>query len=105
MVIIETQMFTRRVLDIFSDDEYRELQHYIVVDPKAGDIIPGSGGLRKLRWNVPGRGKRGGTRIIYYWLKPKHAVLMLFLFKKNERSDMTKDQLKKLKQIVSKEFQ
>ncbi len=104
MLIIETPVFTKRVLQILTDDEYRELQHFIVQKPDRGDIIPGSHGLRKLRWSVSGRGKRGGTRVIYYWLKPRDTILMLFVFKKNERSDLTKEQLKILKAIVAKEL-
>jgi len=104
MVIIETPVFTRRVLDTLSDDEYRELQSYIAQNPGAGDIIPGSNGLRKLRWRIEGRGKRGGSRIIYYWVRPKELVLMLFLFKKNEQSNLTVDQLRKLKSIIAQEL-
>ena len=105
MLIVETPIFTKRVLEALTDDEYTELQAFIAAHPEAGAIIPGSHGLRKLRWTVSGKGKRGGTRIIYYWLKPKYTILMLFMFKKNERSDLTKDQLKKLRAIVEKELQ
>ena len=104
MVIVETSVFTKRVLDILSDDEYKELQTFVAANPAAGDVIPGSNGLRKLRWSIKGKGKRGGTRIIYYWLKPKDTVLMLFMFKKNEQSNLTMDQLKKLKTIIAQEF-
>jgi len=104
MLIIETPVFTKRVLDALTDDEYGELQHFIAEHPEAGSIIPGSHGLRKLRWTVPGKGKRGGTRVIYYWLRPRDTILMLFLFKKNEQSDLSKDQLKILKAIVAKEL-
>ena len=104
MVIVETSIFTKRVLDILSDDEYKDLQFFIAANPDAGDIIPGSGGLRKLRWSFRGRGKRGGTRIIYYWFKSKDMLLMLFLFRKNEQSDLTGDQLKKLKAFIAKEL-
>ncbi|MGA2623819.1 MAG: type II toxin-antitoxin system RelE/ParE family toxin [Bacteroidota bacterium] len=104
MVIIETPVFTRRVLDILSDDEYKDLQSFIAANPTAGDIIPGSNGLRKLRWSIQGKGKRGGSRIIYYWVKPKDTVLMLFLFKKNEQSDLSVDQLKRLKSIITQEL-
>jgi mRNA-degrading endonuclease RelE of RelBE toxin-antitoxin system len=104
MLIIETPVFTRRVLEALTDDEYRELQQFITAYPGAGDIIPGSQGLRKLRWKSAGKGKRGGTRVIYYWLKVRDTVLMLFVFKKNERSDLTKDQLKILRAAVAKEL-
>ena len=104
MVIVETPVFTKRVLEILADDEYKELQLFLAGNPEAGDIIPGSHGLRKLRWTAEGRGKRGGSRIIYYWLKPKDKLLMLFLFKKNERADLTADQMRLLKNLVSREL-
>jgi hypothetical protein len=104
MVIIETPVFTRRVLDILSDDEYKDLQVFLSANPAAGNIIPGSNGLRKLRWNIKGKGKRGGSRIIYYWVKPKDMLLMLFLFKKNEQTNITADQLKRLRNILTKEL-
>jgi mRNA-degrading endonuclease RelE of RelBE toxin-antitoxin system len=62
------------------------------------------GGQRKIRWKAGERGKRGGARIIYYWFVPDSTVLMLFVFKKNERSDITKTQLKVLRTIVAKEL-
>jgi mRNA-degrading endonuclease RelE of RelBE toxin-antitoxin system len=92
------------VLNALTDDEYRELQQFIAEHPEAGSIIPGSHGLRKLRWTMSGKGKRGGTRIIYYWLRPRDTILMLFVFRKNEQSDLSRDQLKVLKAIVAKEF-
>ena len=104
MLIVETPTFTRRMQTTFTDDEYRELQFLLARFPDAGVLIPGSHGLRKLRWSGSGKGKRGGTRIIYYWARSRDWILMLFLFKKNERSDLTKDQLKKLGATVSKEL-
>lgn len=104
MLIVETPIFTKRVLEALTDDEYRELQIYLAQYPDAGDVIPGSHGLRKLRWKASGKGKRGGTRVIYYWVKQREVVLMLFIFKKNERSDLSKDQLKILKTIAAKEL-
>ena len=67
-------------------------------------VIPGSGGLRKIRWASSGRGKRGGVRIIYYWAVELEQLLMLFVFAKNERDDLTPDQLKILKTIVEDEY-
>ena len=62
MVIIETSIFTRRVQALLDDDDYRRLQTVLVLRPDAGDLIPGGGGLRKIRWGAKGRGKRGGLR-------------------------------------------
>ena len=104
MLIVETPVFTKRILETLTDEEYRQLQHFLVQYPDAGDIIPGGHGLRKLRWTISGKGKRGGTRVIYYWLRPRGTILMLFVFKKNERSDLTKDQLKTLRSIAVKEL-
>ncbi len=105
MVIIETPVFTKQILEVLTDDEYKELQQEIADNPKKGDLIPGSGGLRKLRWSASGRGKRGGARVIYYWFVSDSTILMLFVFKKNERSDITKEQMKLLRSIVEKELQ
>ncbi len=67
MIIIETPIFTKQLLSVLSDDEYRQFQQALLERPDAGMVIPGSGGLRKLRWGAEGRGKRGGVRVIYYW--------------------------------------
>jgi len=66
VLLIETPTFTRQITGLLSDDEYSEFQSQLVANPKAGDVIPGSGGLRKIRWFRAGRGKRGGIRGIYF---------------------------------------
>jgi hypothetical protein len=104
MVIIETSVFTRQVLQMLSDDEYRQLQLVLASRPDVGDIIPGSGGLRKVRWGAKGHGKRGGVRAIYYWVVAQDRILMLFLYPKNERDDLTPAQLKVLREIVEEEY-
>ena len=103
-VIVETSVFTRRVTKLLPDDEDRELQATLVDRPDTGSVIPGGGGLRKLRWSASGHGKRGGARIIYYWAVKQERILMLFTYAKNESGDLTPDQLKMLKQIMEKEY-
>lgn len=102
MVIIETTIFTRIINELMSDGQYRELQNAIVGNPEAGDLIKKSGGLRKLRWKLEGRGKRGGARVIYYWATADDQIYMLYGYAKNEQVDLTDDQLKALKAIVER---
>lgn len=84
---------------MLEDDKYKELQTYIYDHPEAGKIIPGSHGLRKLRWTGKGHGKRGGLRVIYYWYIPE-TIFMLIAYAKVTQEDLTPDQLKKLSQLV-----
>lgn len=104
MLIVETPVFTRRVLKLMSDEDYRELQQTLVGDPERGAIIRHSGGLRKIRWARLGRGKRGGVRAIYYWARSHEILLMLLIYGKNEQDDLTPEQLRALKFVVEKEF-
>ena len=104
MIFLETSIFTRRVTRILPDNEYRQLQAVLVDRPDAGAIIPGSGGIRKIRWSASGRGKRGGARVIYYWATEQERILMLFIYAKNESDDLSADQLKTLKHLVEKEY-
>lgn len=99
MVLIETPLFTRQIAQI-AVDEYRLLQLHLVGHPDAGVIMPGSGGLRKIRWGLPGRGKRGGARIIYYWDRGHSRLFLLFLYPKNERADLTPAQMRTLRALV-----
>jgi mRNA-degrading endonuclease RelE of RelBE toxin-antitoxin system len=104
VVIVETPIFTKLVLDTLSGDEYRLLQRTLLEHPDAGTRIPGSGGLRKLRWSAEGRGKRGGVRVIYYWFTARDTILLLFIYPKNVQDDLTPDQLRQLKRIVEEEY-
>lgn len=104
MVIIETPIFTKQILSTLSDDEYRLLQQALLERPGAGKVIPGSGGLRKLRWAAEGRGKRGGVRMIYYWFTAQGTILLLFIYPKNVQDNLTPDQLKQLRKVVEEEY-
>lgn len=104
MKIIETSVFTKKIKTLLPDEDYRLLQNEITLNPGKGKIIRGSGGLRKIRWSIPGKGKSGGVRVIYYWIKAKEIILMLLVYSKNEQDDLTNEQLKILKSLVEKEF-
>jgi mRNA-degrading endonuclease RelE of RelBE toxin-antitoxin system len=104
MVIVETKIFTKQVIDLLSDDEYKKLQVVLVESPEAGSLIKGSGGLRKIRWAIQGRGKRGGVRVIYYWVVKNEKLLMLLMYPKSEQDDLTLEQTKILRKIVEEEF-
>ncbi|SRR6266568_733788 len=104
MVIVETPIFTKQLLSTLSDNEYRLFQNVLLERPDAGKVIPGSGGLRKLRWAVEGRGKRGGLRVIYYWFTARGTILLLFIYPKNVQDNLTPDQLKQLKKVVEEEY-
>jgi hypothetical protein len=101
-VIIETSIFTRLIRELMDDEDYRELQLSMVQNPDKGDLIPGSGGLRKIRWKTAGKGKRGGIRIIYYWMRLDNQLWMLYAYPKTRQSDLTRDQLNTLRDIVAR---
>lgn len=103
MEIVETSVFTRRARELLGDDEYRLLQLYLLARPDAGAVIRGSGGLRKLRWSVGFRGKRGGLRVVYYRCHDER-LLMLYVYPKSERDDLSAAQLRALREILDEEY-
>lgn len=86
------------------DDEYRKLQEALLRRPAQGDLIKGTGGIRKLRWGDEGHGKRGSLRVIYYVHVAGELFLMLYVYRKNEQKDLTADQRKMLAAVVRQEF-
>ena len=100
MTFIETPIFTKKINELISDEEYRLLQAELIQNPKSGDVIRNSQGLRKLRWKVQGKGKRGGIRVIYYFYLSRDQIFMLYPFKKSENEDLTPEQLKALATYV-----
>lgn len=100
MVFIEATPFTKYLQDYLNDDEYRELQNFLIEQPEAGKLIQGAGGLRKLRWSMDNKGKQGGIRIIYYWQIPEDQIYLFALYAKNEISDLSHDEKKLLKKML-----
>jgi mRNA-degrading endonuclease RelE of RelBE toxin-antitoxin system len=86
MIFIETSTFTKLISTYLSDDEYLGLQCFLLKYPDAGPIIRGTGGVRKVRWGISGKGKRGGIRVIYYWKRRDDEIWLLTVYDKSERS-------------------
>ena len=100
MVFVETPIFTRQVVEVLTDELYGLLQASLVTRPDAGDLIKGGGGIRKLRWALPGRGKRGGVRVIYFWRVTESQIMMLTMYAKNEQANLTSTQVKQLAKLM-----
>ena len=105
MEIIETPAFTRYVDEYLDDEQYRALQTALANDPEAGDVMPGTGGFRKMRWADPGRGKgrRGGLRVIYYYFEMDQQIWMMTIYGKNEAADLSAGEKKALKTAIESE--
>jgi len=100
---VETRLFTKLVQEYLSDEEYSKLQLALIENPEAGAVIRGSGGVRKLRWAAPGRGKRGGYRVIYYLAKPKGIVWMLTMYPKSVADSIPTTVLKQIREELDDE--
>ena len=90
--IVETPEFVGRIEKLMSEWEREELIGFLAANPEAGALIPGTGGVRKLRWGLEGRGKRGGARIIYFFRNTRTPVFLLTAFAKNEQVDLSQSE-------------
>ena len=93
-VIVETQPYQRAVQRIWDSSTQVEFKNFIGLNPEAGDVIPGTGGIRKVRWQGSGHGKRGGVRIIYYVYNEHHPIYLLYAYPKNVQINLTEDEKK-----------
>lgn len=100
MVFEEFAPFTKRVMDLLNDDDLARVQGLLLARPDAGKVIPKSGGLRKLRVAAKGHGKRGGARMIYYWVVARDRILLLDIYAKNEKEDLSAGELKLLRTLI-----
>ena len=99
MVFIESPIFTRLMQELLTDDSYARLQQFLEANPDAGDVIQGTGGLRKIRWSTEGRGKRGGMRVIYFHISAACQIRMLLVYKKGRQDNLTPEQKRRLLNI------
>jgi hypothetical protein len=99
-VFIELPSFSRVREDYFDDDQYRELQSFLLEQPKSGDVVPGTGGVRKLRWSRAGMGKRGGVRVLYYVQDARGRIWMLTAYAKSARENIPNEVLNELRKIA-----
>ncbi len=97
--IIETRTFTRRVVEIWNEDEYEDFKEFIAINPEAGQVIPGTGGVRKIRWKGKGIGKQGGARVIYY-NKARSETWLLTLYAKSNQEDVSVNELKRMREAI-----
>ncbi len=100
MEFIETSIFTKLIYTYLTDDEYVGLQGFMLKYPEAGKIVPGSGGVRKLRWSIAGKGKRGGVRVIYYFKKHENEIWMLTIYGKSEMENIPAHILRQIAEEV-----
>lgn len=102
---VEAPAFSLYRDDYLDDDGVRELQHSLANNPESGDLIPGAGGIRKLRWRDSrrGKGRRGGLRVIYYWFLSDEEIWLLTLYDKAEADDLTKEQKDQLRRAMEAE--
>src|SRR6516225_7639887 len=106
MEFIEAPAFTRYVADYLDDDSYGALQNLLAENPEAGDVMPGTGGFRKLRWADPkrGKGRRGGLRVIYYYFQGEQQIWLMTLYDKGEAPDLTPKEKQALKSAIETEL-
>jgi len=101
MIFVETPLFTQQIRRLVDDDTYGHFQEHLAENPEAGDVIKGTGGLRKVRMALPGRGKSGGARVIYYYMHDASQIRLLLAYEKSSQDDPTDGQRKALKKIVA----
>jgi len=105
VIFVELPSFNQHGL--FDDESLQVIQTQLLINPEAGDVMPGSGGLRKLRVALPGRGKRGGARMIYYWQSARGTCYLIYAYAKNRQENLTPAQIRMLsaamKEVLSHE--
>lgn len=100
MTVVETPGFLRDAAGRLTEEERDELVRLLAANPEAGDVMPETGGARKLRWRASGRSKRGGARVIYYYHNESIPLFLLSVFAKNEKANLTKAERNEMKKLL-----
>lgn len=100
MTVVETPFFLKKAASLLKHDEHEDLITFVGLSPEAGDVVPETGGVRKLRWAGRSKGKRGGMRVIYYFHNETFPVFLLTVYPKNQKANLTKTERNELKQLV-----
>lgn len=98
LTFVETQLFSRLVYEYLSEEEYSSLQRHLATWPDSGDVVPGTGGVRKIRWATKGRGKRGGVRVVYVARIAREVIWLLTLYAKNETENIPASVLRRIRE-------
>jgi hypothetical protein len=100
MTVVETPFFLRKAAGLIADEERERLIAFIAANPEAGDVIPESGGVRKLRWAAMGKGKSGGVRVVYYFGGEALPLFLLTIYAKNQKANLTKAERNEFRTII-----
>lgn len=102
VTFVEQPVFTRMLLELVDDDAYRKFQNELAANPEKGPVVKGSGGLRKVRMALPGRGKSGGARILYMWFPRQSTVVFYLIYTKGDMEDIPRAQMKAIRYEVQR---
>jgi hypothetical protein len=100
MTVVETGRFLKDAKPLLSDSEREELVLFLGASPEAGEVVPETGGMRKLRWALAGRGKRGGARVIYYYHSERLPLFLLAVYGKNEKANLSRSERNAMKRLI-----
>ena len=101
ITVVETQLFIRQANDVWSDAEREEFVNFIARNPEAGEVIPETGGVRKVRWARAGKGKRGGARIIYFYHDPERPLYLLMVYARARQENLTADEKRAVRKLAA----